>query len=68
MLETSTLAIVGNRNQALNKVIGGWYFSGIFNAASGLPMTVAESNQAWGGGDTLGLVFIRGNTDQSPRF
>jgi hypothetical protein len=43
-------------SEPLNKVIGGWYFSGIFKAASGLPLTVAESNQAWGGGDTLGLV------------
>jgi len=43
-------------NQALNKVIGGWYFSGIFKAASGLPLTVAESYEAWGGGDTLGLL------------
>jgi hypothetical protein len=43
-------------NQPLNKVIGGWYFSGIFKAASGLPLTVAESYEAWGGGDTLGLV------------
>jgi len=43
-------------NQPLNKVIGGWYFSGIFKAASGLPLTVAESYEAWGGGDTLGLL------------
>jgi hypothetical protein len=43
-------------NQPLNKAIGGWYFSGIFKAASGLPLTVAESYEAWGGGDTLGLV------------
>jgi hypothetical protein len=43
-------------NQLLNKVIGGWYFSGIFKAASGLPLTVAESYEAWGGGDTLGLI------------
>jgi hypothetical protein len=43
-------------NEPINKIIGGWYFSGIFKAASGLPLTVAESNQAWGGGDTLGLL------------
>jgi len=43
-------------NQPLNKVIGGWYCSGIFKAASGLPLTVAESYEAWGGGDTLGLI------------
>jgi Carboxypeptidase regulatory-like domain len=44
------------RSQPLNKVISDWYFSGIFKAASGLPLTVAESYEAWGGGDTLGLV------------
>jgi hypothetical protein len=42
--------------QPINKVISGWVFSGIFKAASGLPLTVAESYEAWGGGDTLGLV------------
>ena len=44
------------RSQPLNKVISDWYFSSIFKAASGLPLTVAESYEAWGGGDTLGLV------------
>jgi hypothetical protein len=42
--------------QPVNKVISGWFFSGILKAASGLPLTVAESYEAWGGGDTLGLV------------
>src|SRR5579871_5571993 len=45
---------IGDR--PLNKIIGGWCFSGIFKAASGLPLTVAESYEAWGGGDTLGLL------------
>jgi len=55
-------------NQPLNKVIGGWYFSGIFKAASGLPLTVAESNQAWGGGDTLGLVVSGAIPINKPDF
>jgi hypothetical protein len=55
-------------NQPLNEVIGGWYFSGIFKAASGLPLTVAESNQAWGGGDTLGLVVSGAIPINKPDF
>jgi len=55
-------------NQPLNKAIGGWYFSGIFKAASGLPLTVAESNQAWGGGDTLGLVVSGAIPINKPDF
>jgi len=55
-------------NQPINKVIGGWYFSGIFKAASGLPLTVAESNQAWGGGDTLGLVVSGAIPINKPDF
>jgi hypothetical protein len=55
-------------NQALSKVIGGWYFSGIFKAASGLPLTVAESDQAWGGGDTLGLVVSGAIPINKPSF
>ncbi len=55
-------------NQPLNKAIGGWYFSGIFKAASGLPSTVAESNQAWGGGDTLGLVVSGAIPINKPDF
>ena len=55
-------------NQPLNKAIGGWYFSGIFKAASGLPLTVAESNQAWGAGDTLGLVVSGAIPINKPDF
>jgi hypothetical protein len=55
-------------NRPLNKVIGGWYFTGIFKAASGLPLTVAESNQAWGGGDTLGLVVSGAIPINKPDF
>lgn len=38
----------------LDKVIGGWYTSGIFTAFSGLPLIVTESNQVWGGGQIFG--------------
>jgi hypothetical protein len=55
-------------NEPLNKAIGGWYFSGIFKAASGLPLTVAESNQAWGGGDTLGIAVSGAIPINSPNF
>lgn len=34
----------------LNKLIGGWYVSGIYVASTGLPEIVVESNQVWGGG------------------
>jgi hypothetical protein len=37
-------------HEPLNKLIGGWYTSGIFIAQSGLPEIVVESNQVWGGG------------------
>lgn len=40
-------------NNALDKVIGGWYMSGIFTANSGLPLTVTESAQVWGNGLVL---------------
>ena len=49
-------ACLNTSYQPVNKVISGWFFSGILKAASGLPLTVAESYEAWGGGDTLGLV------------
>jgi len=37
-------------NTALDKLIGGWYLSGIFQAASGVPLSVAQSSQTYGGG------------------
>jgi hypothetical protein len=40
-------------NVALNKVIGGWFLSGIFMTHSGSPLLVAEGTQAWGGSLTL---------------
>ena len=38
-------------NRVLDKIFGGWYFSGIFTTASGLPLVVAESSQAYGGSE-----------------
>jgi len=38
-----------NTGTAFDKVIGGWYLSGIFTANSGLPLTFVQSNQVWGG-------------------
>jgi hypothetical protein len=37
---------------AFDKVIGGWYTSGIFTAWTGLPLKVSEGSQVWGGGNT----------------
>jgi hypothetical protein len=43
-------------NAVLNKIIGGWYTSGIVTLQSGLPLTVTESSQAWGGATaTIGV-------------
>jgi hypothetical protein len=38
----------------LDQAIRGWSMSGIFTRHSGLPLTVAESTQAWGNGLALG--------------
>ncbi len=35
---------------ALDKIIGGWWTSGIFTASSGLPLCVASGGRPWGGG------------------
>lgn len=37
----------------LDKVIGGWYTSGILAAWTGLPVKVTEGSQVWGGGTTV---------------
>ena len=45
----------GHRFHAGNgfdRVIGGWYTSGIFSAWTGLPLRVSEGSQVWGGGNT----------------
>jgi len=36
-----------------DKIIGGWYTSGIFSAWSGLPVKVTEGSQVWGGGTSV---------------
>src|SRR5450631_2295119 len=40
-------------NVKLNKVIGGWFLSGIFMSHSGSPLLVGEGTQVWGGSLTL---------------
>ncbi|HEV2387388.1 MAG TPA: carboxypeptidase-like regulatory domain-containing protein [Candidatus Acidoferrales bacterium] len=37
----------------VNRVVGGWYVSGIVTATSGLPLTATESSQVWGGSAIL---------------
>ncbi|MGB6876659.1 MAG: carboxypeptidase-like regulatory domain-containing protein [Candidatus Acidiferrales bacterium] len=41
-------------NNGLDRAVSGWYWSGIFTAYSGLPLTVAESADAWGVSSILG--------------
>jgi hypothetical protein len=38
-----------------NRLLGGWFTSGIFTAYSGLPLFVTESSQVWGGGSIFGF-------------
>jgi hypothetical protein len=38
----------------LDRIIGGWYTSGVFTALSGVPLFVTESNQVWGDDAILG--------------
>lgn len=45
-------------NKFLNAVIGGWNLSSIFTSQSGLPLTVTQGSQVWGG--TLFLGFNTG--------
>jgi carboxypeptidase family protein len=40
----------------LNRLVGGWYTSGIYSAFSGLPLFVTESSQVWGGGSIFGFA------------
>jgi hypothetical protein len=41
---------------ALDKIIGGWYTSGIFTARSGDPLVVTQGAGVWGGSLFLGFV------------
>jgi hypothetical protein len=36
-----------------DKILSGWYTSGVYSAFTGLPLTVTESSQVWGGGTIL---------------
>ncbi|MBS1807112.1 MAG: carboxypeptidase regulatory-like domain-containing protein [Acidobacteria bacterium] len=36
-------------NTVLNRIVGGWYLSGIYTANSGLPLSVGQHAQAFGG-------------------
>jgi hypothetical protein len=39
-----------------DRVLGGWFTSGIFTTFSGLPLIVTESSQVWGGGTIFGFA------------
>lgn len=41
-------------NNGFDRAISGWYWSGIFEAYSGLPQTVSESSDIWGDSVILG--------------
>jgi hypothetical protein len=45
----------------VNRIIGGWYMSGIIRVNSGLPLVVAESGLAYGGG-----LITSNNVDMIP--
>lgn len=38
----------------LNRLISGWFSSGIVRAASGFPLTIVQGSQVWGGSQLLG--------------
>lgn len=48
-------------NAGLDKIISGWYMSGVFSAYSGLPLKVVESGQVWGNG-----LLINGSVGMIP--
>jgi hypothetical protein len=48
-------------NAALDKIISGWYTSGVFTAYTGLPLKVVESGQVWGNG-----LLINGSVGEIP--
>ncbi|MCL6480906.1 MAG: hypothetical protein K6U02_04195, partial [Firmicutes bacterium] len=49
---------LGVDNSIIDRVINGWYVSGIFTARSGDPLIVTQGTQVWGG--TLFLGFATG--------
>ncbi|MGC2830160.1 MAG: carboxypeptidase-like regulatory domain-containing protein, partial [Candidatus Acidiferrum sp.] len=42
-------------HSAINRIIGGWYTSGILRISSGIPNLVTVSGQSFGGGDIFGI-------------
>src|SRR5262245_32227528 len=46
---------IGTSNSALDKIIGGWYLSGIYTARSGDALTVVQGAGVWGGSLFLGF-------------
>ena len=40
-------------NGAVNRILGGWYTSGVVSAWTGLPVKVTEGSQVWGGGTSV---------------
>ncbi len=54
----------GTSNPVLNRVVGGWYFNGIYTANSGLPITVGQHPQAFGG-DPLDFAITAGAIPKS---
>jgi hypothetical protein len=42
-------------NPILERFMGGWFISGIFTSSSGVPISVNQGAQAWGGALTLGF-------------
>src|SRR5262249_8295466 len=53
-------------NGFINKTIGGWYTAGVFTYQSGLPLTFAQSAEAFGGssifGPTAGRIPLKNST------
>jgi len=52
---------LGSSSGAINRFIGGWSFSGVFRANSGLPLVTAQSGFAYGGG-----LVTSNNVDMIP--
>jgi hypothetical protein len=52
---------LSSSNSGVNRIIGGWSMSGVFRAMSGLPLVVAESGFAYGGG-----LVTSNNVDMIP--
>jgi hypothetical protein len=50
----------------IDRIIGGWYVSGIFTASSGFPLTVTESTQVWGAGLATGAATAAIPTNRIP--